>query len=348
MSDTMRGMMYIAPGQLELRQVPVPQVGPDDVLVKIRAATTCGTDVKTYKRGYPKLTPPNLFGHELAGDVAAVGANVKNFSVGQRVVPHNSAPCGTCFYCKHDQQNMCPDLFLNWGAFADYILVPGPIVRLNMYPIPDHLDYQQASIMEPLSTVVHGQRMIQISKGETVAIIGSGGPIGLMHLQLAVRSGASKVIAVDLKDTRLEVAKKLGATHVINPDREDPVEAIKELTEGRGADVTIEATGAKIGWTNALMGARNGGRVLWFGGLPGGTMLDVDTFKMHYGEITAIGVFHSTPLDVYTAYQLICSGVIDTKSLVTKEMPLERLEEALKAMMDGSVVKVAIKPEMKN
>ncbi len=346
MSGEMRAQMFIAPQHLELHNIPIPKVGDDDVLVKVRATTTCGTDVKTYKRGYPKLTPPNQFGHELAGDVVEVGKNVKNFHVGQRVVPHNSAPCGTCYYCKHDQHNMCPDLFLNWGAFAEYILIPGSIVRMNMYPIPDHLSYAQAAIMEPLSTVVHGQRVCPVHQGETVAIIGSGGPIGLMHLQLAVRSGASKVIAVDLKDTRLEVAKQLGATHVVNPERENPVEIIRELTEGRGADVTIEATGAKVGWTQAIEAARPGGRALWFGGLPGGTIVETDATKVHYGELSVYGVFHSTPLDVYTAYQLICSGVVDTKSLISTELPLERLEDALKMMIDGKVVKVAIRPDL--
>jgi L-iditol 2-dehydrogenase len=345
MTDLMRGVVYLGPGQLELRKVEIPKVGPDDILIKIKAATTCGTDVKTYKRGYHNLTPPSLFGHELAGDVAAVGANVTKFHVGQRVVPHNSAPCGECFHCKHDQQNLCPNLLLNWGAFAEYIVVPGKISRINVYPIPDHLDYQQASIMEPFSTVVHGHRVCPIQKGDTVAIFGSG-PIGLMHLQLATSSGASKIIVTDLSDTRLSEAKKLGATDTINPGQGDPVAMIKDLTHGLGADVTIESTGVKAGWEYAFSSVRMGGRVMWFGGMPGGTMLELDTNKMHYGEITAYGIFHSTPYDVYIAYQMICSGALNTKSLVSTEMPLEHVEKALKAMIEGNVVKVAIKPEL--
>jgi len=227
----MRVQMFVEPLKIELKKVEIPTVGPDDVLVKIHAATTCGTDLKTYLRGYPKLKPPVRFGHELAGEIVEIGKDVSGFRVGQRVVPHNSAPCGTCFYCKHEQYNLCPDLFINWGAFADYILIPGPIVRLNMYPIPDHLSYAQASVMEPLSTVVHGQRVCPAQKGEIVAIIGAGGPIGLMHLQLALRSGASKVIAFDLKDTRLKTAQELGATHVYNPQTVDVAEAIKDTAK---------------------------------------------------------------------------------------------------------------------
>jgi L-iditol 2-dehydrogenase len=326
--------------------VEIPTVGPDDVLVKIHAATTCGTDLKTYLRGYPKLKPPVRFGHELAGEIVEIGKDVSGFRVGQRVVPHNSAPCGTCFYCKHEQYNLCPDLFINWGAFADYILIPGPIVRLNMYPIPDHLSYAQASVMEPLSTVVHGQRVCPAQKGEIVAIIGAGGPIGLMHLQLALRSGASKVIAFDLKDTRLKTAQELGATHVYNPQTVDVAEAIKGHSEGRGADVVIEATGSIAGWEEAIRIARPGGRVLLFGGLPSGSIVQMDATKVHYGELKIYGVFHSTPQDVYTAYRLICDGVINTQALITCELPLERLEDALLRMKEGEIIKAAICPEL--
>lgn len=345
MTERMRGMMYMAPGQLELMELPIPQVGPDDVLVRIRKATTCGTDVKIYKRGHPVFLPPFCFGHELAGDVVEVGSNVKKFKPGMRVVPHNSAPCGVCYFCKRGQQNMCGDLLFNWGAYAEYILVPGRIANLNMFEIPDGVAYEQASIMEPFSTVVHGQRVIQIQHGESVAILGSGGPIGLMHLQMALRSGASQVFAVDLKEPRLAVAARLGATRTINADKEDPVQVIKDLTDGRGADVVIESAGSKATWEQALLVARKGGRVLWFGGLPNGTVVNVDATIAHYSELSLYGVFHSTPQDVEAAYHLICNNVLNTKALISEEMPLENLKEALNKMIEGSVVKVAIRTD---
>lgn len=344
--DQMRAQLFLEPLKIELRNVPIPSVGPDDVLVKVRAATTCGTDLKTYLRGYPKIKPPILFGHELAGDIVEVGKNVKNFHVGQRVVPHNSAPCGVCYYCKHEQHNLCSNLFINWGAFAEYILIPASIVRINMYDIPDHLSYEQAALMEPLSTVVHGQRVCPVQKGEVVAILGAGGPIGLMHLQLAEKSGASKIIAIDLKDTRLKHAEKLGATYVINPNNEILLECINQLTDGRGADMVVEATGSNHGWEQAIQLVRPGGRVLLFGGLPGGTMINLDATKVHYGELKIYGVFHSTPMDVYTAYQLICTGVVDTQSLVSCQLPLERLEDALRMMNEGKIIKAAICPDL--
>ncbi len=346
MVNEMRAQVFLEPLHLELRNVPIPSVGPDDVLVKVRTATTCGTDLKTYLRGYPKIKPPILFGHELAGDIVEVGHNVKNFTVGQRVVPHNSAPCGSCFYCKHEQYNLCTNLFINWGAFAEYILIPSSIARLNMYPIPNHISYKEAALMEPLSTVVHGQRVCPIQKGEVVAIVGAGGPIGLMHLQLAARSGASKILAIDLKDMRLRVAESLGATDIINPSNENALERIIELTEGRGADVVIEATGSVSGWEQAIQFVRPGGRVLLFGGLPGGTYVNMDATKIHYGELKIYGVFHSSPIDVYTAYNLICERVIDTRSLVSCELPLEKLEDALVMMKEGKIIKAAILPDM--
>lgn len=346
MPDEMRGMMYIAPGQLEMRTLPVPKPGPEDVLVRIRRATTCGTDVKAFKRGHPKYHPPMLFGHELSGDIVEVGSRVKSFKPGMRVVPDNSAPCGKCYYCKRGQQNLCEEIIWLFGAYAEYIVVPGPIVSQNMFALPDDLPYEQACILEPFSSVLHGQRVIRIRHGESVAILGAGGPIGLMHLQMALHSGASQVIAVDLKEPRLEVAKQLGASRIVNASQEDPVAVIKDLTHGRGVDVVIESAGSKTTWEQALQVVRKGGRILWFGGLPTGTVVNVDATLAHYNEISFFGVFHATPQDVETAFQLICDNVLNTRALISTEMPLVKLEEALNRMVDGSVVKVAIQTDL--
>jgi L-iditol 2-dehydrogenase len=345
-NETMRAVMYLEPKNLQLEQVRIPQPGPDEILVKVRAATTCGTDVKTYLRGHHLCPPPSLFGHEFAGDVVAVGEEVNAFRPGMRVVPHNSAPCQVCYVCKLGQENLCEDLYFNFGAFAEFAIVPGPIVRLNTFEIPDHLSYAQASILEPLVSVVHGQRVIDIQPGEHVAIIGAGGPIGLMHLQLALRSGAAQVIAVDLSDSRLSIAKQLGATHIINPSEVDPIQAILEVAAGRGVDVAIECAGAKEAWLTAFQAVRKGGRVLWFGGLKAGTPIELDTHRVHYDELTLYGTFHGTPLDVQRSFEIIASGVIDTKPLISGEVPLENVEDALKMMMTGEVIKMAVNPEL--
>ncbi len=341
----MRAMMFLGPETLELREVAVPKPGPDDILVRVRSATTCGTDAKTYRRGHHLMVPPTTFGHEFAGDIIEAGKAVENFKPGMRVVPHNSAPCQTCYYCKHGQENLCGDILWNFGAYAEYAIIPGPIVRLNTFEIPDQLSYAQASILEPLVSVTHGQRIIQIKPGEHVAIIGAGGPIGLMHVQMAVYAGAAQVIAVDLSDTRLQVAKRLGATSLINPNDQDPVEGIKQLTQGRGVDVSIESAGAKEAWLTAIQAVRKGGRVLWFGGLKGGTPIELDTHWIHYGELSLHGTFHGTPLDVHRSFELIRSGVIDTEALISEEQPLEAVEESLLRMIRGEVVKISINPQ---
>ena len=345
-ADKMRVMMFLGPGQLELRRVPIPQPRPDEILLRVRAATTCGTDLKTYLRGHPKVHPPIPFGHECAGDIVAVGSDVTQFKPGMRVVRHNTAACLNCYYCKQGQHNLCGDLLHSFGTYADYLTVPGRIVRLNTFEIPPNLSYAEAAILEPLMCVVHGQRLLQIQPGEHVAIIGAGGPIGLMHVQMSLRCGAAQVMAVDLNDERLTVASELGATVTVNSKQNDPVATIHELTGGRGADVVIETAGAQEAWLTAFQSVRKGGRVQWFGGLKPGTSIDLDCGRIHYGEITSYGAYHGTPLDALRALDLLASEVIDAKPLISGELPLEKAEEALLMMKAGKAIKVAINPEL--
>ena len=165
MTQTMRGMVYVEPRKLELRTLPVPQIGPQDILVKINLATTCGTDLKTYKRGHHEIPQGTVFGHELVGEVVEVGEQVSKFKPGMRVAPHNSAPCGKCYLCKHGQGNICQSILFNFGAFAEYVRIPGRIVEINTFEIPSNCAYEDVVILEPLSTVVHGQRQLKLSQG---------------------------------------------------------------------------------------------------------------------------------------------------------------------------------------
>ena len=343
--DTMKAAVYLGPQQLEMRELDIPEIGPRELLVQIKAATTCGTDIKTYKRGHPYFPPPIVFGHEFAGVIVQIGDKVNKFKIGQRVVAANSAPCNTCYYCKRGKHNLCENLLDNmlFGAFAEYIRIPSHIVRQNTFHIPDHVTYQAAALTEPLACVVNGNDAANIQRGDRVAIIGTG-PIGLMHIQLAKLSGVSQLIAIDLKPQRLELARTLGATDTINPSETDEIKKVHELTDGRGADIVIESAGLPQTWENAIKMTRKGGSTILFSGPAPGTSITIDTKRFHYEELTIKGIFHHTPFYVEKAFNLITSGVIDTIPLITHELPLDRLEEAFQMMMEGSAIKVAIHP----
>jgi len=340
----MKAVVYLGPGQLSYEDVETPQAGPGELLVRTRAALTCGTDVKTYRRGHHLMEPPMLFGHEFAGDVAQVGDGVRVFVEGMRVVAANSAPCNSCFFCRHGSHNLCESILFNWGAFAEYVRVPARIVQTNVYEVPPELEYEEAALLEPLACVVLGNEAANISPGDTVVIAGGGGPIGLMHLQLAVHGGAARVMVIDLNDSRLRLAQRLGATQAINPTRDDPVGAIKDSTEGRGADVVIETSGVPTVWQMAMELVRKGGTVVMFGGCPTGSQVSLDTDRIHYGEMTVKGVFHHTPRTVARALHLLSDEVVDAGALITGRVPLSETHMALEKVMAGEAIKMAIVP----
>jgi L-iditol 2-dehydrogenase len=206
----MRAIVNLGPEQVELRPVPVPEPKAGELLMRVRAAVTCGTDVKTYRRGHPKFPPPFVFGHEFGGDVVKMVEGVQAFRPGMRVTANVFAECGECFFCQHGQGNLCENLVYNFGAFAEYMLVPASIVRRTTFEIPAHVSYAQAAVVEPLVSVVGGQRVIAIQPGEAVAILGAGGPVGLLHQQMALLVGGKRVIAVGHAQARLQAAARLG------------------------------------------------------------------------------------------------------------------------------------------
>jgi L-iditol 2-dehydrogenase len=347
MSRKMKAALYYGVGDVRFEETDVPETGPGDLLVKIGTALTCGTDVKTYKRGHPILIKhtPALFGHEYAGTIEEVGAGVKGFDVGMRVVATNSAPCGDCFFCKKDMPNLCAKLKDNLvnGAFAEYIRVPAPVVRWNTHQIPDSLPFRSAALTEPLACVVHGIEESNIRLGDTVVVIGAG-PIGQMLIMLAQKHGASTVIALDLAELRRDTAKKAGADIVIDPSKEDPVERVREETSGLGADVVIEAVGIPQTWEQAVEMTRDAGTTVLFGGAASGTKFEVDTARFHYGQLTIKGVFHLKPRHVEQALKLIIAGDVNPDLLISHDMPLEKIKEALELMSEGRTMKVAISP----
>lgn len=331
---------------VKVESVAIPKVGPHDVLVRVKAALTCGTDVKVFRRGYHArmIVPPAVFGHELAGDIVATGENVTRFRSGDRVVAGNSAPCGDCYYCKRDLENLCEDLLFNNGAYAEFIRIPGRIVQKNLYKIPTHVDYQDAALAEPLACVLRGLEESNVRAGDTVVVIGLG-PIGLMFVRMAKVKGA-RVIAIARRETQLEDARRMGAAHVLSlPETEDPVQVVRGLTDGRGADVVIEAVGKPEVWNLSVQLLRKGGTVNFFGGCPNDTNVELDTNLLHYSELTCKASFHHTPRLVKQALDAVAAGQICARDFVTDQAPLSSLKDVLRLLMNSSGrLKTAIIP----
>jgi L-iditol 2-dehydrogenase len=350
MAGTMLAVRYYEPGKLRVEQVPIPEPGSGELIVRSSVALTCGTDVKMYKRGHPLAQPPQIMGHEFAGTVSALGKGVTGFGVGMKVVSANTAPCNRCFYCLMHQPNLCEHLNesivgFTWpGSYAEYVRVPEKIVRQNTFQVPDGVALDEIASLEPLACVVHGWDLTgKFPAGGTAVVIG-GGPIGLLHSQLARLNGARRVVLCDVVQDRLAEAERVGVDVAIDSAIENPLTRILELTEGRGADMVVEAVGRRETWELAPKLARKGGTVLLFGGCPSGTETMFEAEKIHYGELHIQGSFHHTPAAVERAFRLIASGKVSIKILISHEMPLDRAEEALRLMGSGKALKIALRP----
>lgn len=311
----MRALRLYAPGDLRLEEVPRPEPGPGDVLVQVEVATTDGTDAKAFRRGHPVLLAesPSPFGHEFAGyDVAT----------GRRVVAANSAPCGDCAACRRSEETLCESLapLLN-GAYAEYILVPKQIAERNLLPVPPALPSEVAAMAEPLACCLHAIERAGIEPGQTVAVLGLG-PVGLM-LCAAAKDAGAHVVAVGSRPERRALAPAFGAV----------------LGDGRGADVVIEAVGTAEAWHDALELVRPGGTVLFFGGRE----LAVDTFRLHYEELTLRGAFHHTPRTFRAALAFLASGAYPWERLITHRVGLESVA-ALFADPPRDLLKAAVIP----
>ena len=315
----MRALRFHAPGDVRLEEVPRPDPGPGDVLVRVEVALTDGTDLKAFRRDHPLLLgeAPSPFGHEFCG---------LDVSTGRRVVAANSAPCGECAPCRRGQEELCERLLplLN-GAYAEFLLVPERIARVNLLPVPPGLALEVAAMVEPLACCLHGVERAEVREGGTVAILGAG-PIGLM-LATGVADAGGWPTIVGGRAERRELADAFGA----------------ETGDGRGAEVVIEAAGTEDAWRDAIVLVRPGGTVLFFGGLPRDAAAAVDAYRVHYEELTLRGAFHHTPATVRAALAFLASAAYPWERLVTHRVGLEGLP-ALFADPPRDLLKAAIVP----
>jgi L-iditol 2-dehydrogenase len=339
--------ILVNPGKIVLSEIPKPIPACGEILLKIRAALTCGTDLKAFKRGHPVIPMPGVFGHEFSGTVAKVGTGVRRFKEGDEVMAVHSAPCLECGYCRKKLFNLCDNIMGTkvLGAFAEYILLPAHIVRQNVFRKPKDLPFEEAAFLEPLSCVVHGMESANVVKGDQALVIGAG-PIGLLHLLLLKRKGAT-VAVMDKHGRKLSVAKKLGADLILKPDNLDR-KLKKPEKDGcgnfTGFDYVFECTGMPGVWESSVNYVRRGGTVILFGGCPSGTTVTYGTGRLHYDEISLKGVFHFTPADVKKAYDFLCVGNLGVSGLISGRYPLRQTQKAFEKLSGGVGIKYAIIP----
>lgn len=342
---TMRAHILVKPGEIDLRELPRPTAGPGEIVVRVRTALTCGTDIKAFLRGHPKFPMPTPFGHEFSGEVVEVGPGTATFREGDAVMAAPTAPCGQCYYCRRQQENLCETVMdtMVLGAYADFIKLPRRIVGVNVYRKPESISFAVAALMEPLACVLHGLDMIRVRPDDTVVLIGAG-PISLLHLLALRQSGVGRVIVVVRSDRRAAEAKRLGADEVLISDVSAVRDQILARTEGRGADIVIECTGQVEVWEAAPSLTRVGGQVVLFGGCRPGTQVRFDTQRLHYDQLQIVSPFHFTPRAVRRAYELLASGNLGAEGLISGTFPLTELRRALTLHQQGEGVKFAIEP----
>lgn len=346
----MKVATFYAPGDIRLDDVEEPRVSAGEVKIRVRACSMCGTDVKISRSGHPNMSPPQVMGHEIAGEITDVGEGVEGWAAGDRVQVIAAIPDGTCEECRAGRMTVCPhQLSMGYqfpGGFAEYMIVPREVLAVDgLNRIPDGLGFAEASVAEPLACVLNGQELARVGDGDTVVVIGSG-PIGCLHVRLARARGAARVILIDLNSDRLAEAAAL-----VNPDltivssETDPVEAVLEATAGRGADVVITAAASGAAQEQGLRMLARQGRLSLFGGLPkDAPTITVDANLVHYRELSIVGVNGSSPEHNKQALNLIASGAVPVADLITHRLPLDRVLDAIGIVGRGEAIKVTIEP----
>lgn len=346
----MRVARFYAPGDIRIEDMPEPTPGPGEVKIKVRACSTCGTDVKISRFGHHHIDPPRVMGHEIAGEVTEVGEGVEGWAAGDRVQVIAAIPCGECEFCRRGSMTICPNqVSMGYhfdGGFAEYMIVPRNVLAVDgLNRIPDGVSFAEASVAEPFACAINAQNLARVGDGDVVVVIGSG-PIGCLHVRLARARGAAKVFLVELSRERLDMAAAL-----VHPDaaigsgEEDAVAKVRELTDGRGADVVITAAASGAAQEQALEMIARQGRISFFGGLPKDKpTITLDSNVVHYQEITIVGANGSSPQHNKEALGLIADGSVPVDDLITHRLGLDQVLEAIDIVSRGEAIKVTIEP----
>lgn len=345
----MKAAVFEALNRMIVKEVPDPVIDQNSILVRVKSAAICGSDIRIFHHGNSRVDPPVIIGHELSGEVVKVGNNVTKFSIGDRVAIGADVPCGECVFCEAGIGNNCQ---INYaigyqfqGGFAEYIPLNAETVNYGpIHKIPDNVTYDEAALAEPLGCVLNALELSNIQFGDTVAIIGAG-PIGCMIIEVARKMGASKIIVVQRSKHRLEMAKKFNADVYISSSEEDSVSRVLQETGGLGADVVITSCPSPEAQIDALNMAKNRGRINLFGGLPkGNSNITIDANIIHYKELFVHGAHGSMPRHHRKALELIASGTIDAKLFISHNFSLDEIHEGFRVAEGKEGMRVVINP----
>lgn len=348
----MKALRFYAPEDVRVEDVPEPECGANEVKIKVKNCSTCGTDVKIKKNGHVNITGTTVMGHEVAGEVVEVGADaLGGFHVGDRVQCIAAVPCGDCYECNKGWMEVCQNQtsvgYQYDGGFAEYMIVPEQVLKVDgLNRIPENVGYDEASAAEPFACAINAQEQLGIEEGDFLVVFGAG-PIGCMHIRIA--RGVHKVgtvVLVDINDERLAMsADAVQPDHVINSANEDVVAKVLELTGGRGADVVITATPANVTQEQAISMAARNGRISFFGGLPKtDPYIRCDSNLVHYRQLHIHGANGSSPTHNKRALEYISTGQVPVKDLITKHLALENVLDAFDIVAKGGAIKVTVEP----
>jgi L-iditol 2-dehydrogenase len=338
-----RALVCDAPGEVRLKELPLPRPERGEVVVRVKAALTCGTDLKLIRRGHPKIPFPLTLGHELAGVVHASGPGAA-LPEGARVTAAVTGPCGSCGDCVSGRENLCSTAFDDflWGAFAEYVRVPARVARRGLKLLPDTLAFPTAALLDPLASVLHGLSRVPVRSDSTVLLWGAG-PIALLFALALRRAGTSRVFVLGRRASRLRAFEAHGV-FALDRSAVPTAAALKEALGGRGADLVVDTTGDAELVHELVSAAARGGSVLLFAGAASGSAAPVDLVRVHYDEVSVVGSFHYTPADADAALELLASGAIPEGALVTATSALEDYERVFERARSGEGMKTAFLP----
>ncbi|MCV7226724.1 zinc-dependent dehydrogenase [Mycolicibacterium komossense] len=344
----MKAAVFHGPGVVKVEDIPVPDIGVDELLVAVRAASICGTDLRIAEHGHFKLPDGRhrVLGHETAGVVVEVGPQARGFAPGDRVSITPNIGCGHCRFCRRGLNNMCPDYeafgITIDGGFEEYLRVPGhALQRGNVFRLPDNVSFATAALLEPFSCCLRGQHVLDVGRDDIVVIVGAG-PIGIFHTLLAKLSGAAKVIVANRSPQRLDRAREAGADVTVLTSRENLEEVVMEQSAGRGADVVLTCVSDPAVQTQAVTLLATHGRLNFFSGLGRGAGAQIDTNRVHYRGLVLTGTTGSSNSDYERSLALVTEGRVDLSRFISRTFDIEQIGEAMEHASSGAGMKAMV------